>query len=433
LRPTAGILERLRAGALAGATRFDLPAGTGYFPREIFNLADTLEILDISGNDLDALPADFARFTRLRILFSSNNRFTRLPDVLGDCPRLSLIGFKSNRIATVPAEALPPGLRWLILTDNRIAELPPSLAACRGLRKLALAGNQLTAVPEELRACRDLELLRISANRLTAIPGWLTDLPRLAWLAYAGNPCTAPAESTALAQHDLPVVPWSDLTLGAQLGAGASGVISRAALSSGDEVAIKLFKAGVTSDGYPQSELAASIAAGRQAQLITAQGTIGGHPAGTPGLVLPLLANGFRALAGPPSLESCTRDVYASDVSFTVASAHRLLHGVATAGAHLHARGVLHGDLYAHNLLHDGHGAVHLGDFGAATLYDRSGQAARVLERLDVRAFGCLMEEVLARMLKPSPIAWQQLRDRCLSAIVSERPDFAGVRAALVD
>ncbi len=38
-----------------------------------------------------------------------------------------MIGFKANRIERVPAAALPPQLRWLILTDNRIAELPEEL------------------------------------------------------------------------------------------------------------------------------------------------------------------------------------------------------------------------------------------------------------------------------------------------------------------
>ncbi len=42
-----------------------------------------------------------------------------------------MVGFKSNRIERVPAAALPPALRWLILTDNRIATLPRNWVAGR--------------------------------------------------------------------------------------------------------------------------------------------------------------------------------------------------------------------------------------------------------------------------------------------------------------
>ena len=80
-------LEKLRAGKLAGCTRLNLSCGLREFPREIFDLADTLEILDLSGNELSSLPDDLPRLHKLRILFCSNNLFTELPEVLGRCPR----------------------------------------------------------------------------------------------------------------------------------------------------------------------------------------------------------------------------------------------------------------------------------------------------------------------------------------------------------
>ena len=134
-------LEDLRAGKLAGSRRLKLACGLSEFPREIFALAETLEILDLSGNALSSLPADLPRLGKLRILFCSNNPFTELPAVIGQCARLEMVGFKANRIRTVPAAALPANLRWLILTDNQIAELPPEIGRCTRLQKLMLAGN----------------------------------------------------------------------------------------------------------------------------------------------------------------------------------------------------------------------------------------------------------------------------------------------------
>ena len=113
-------LAQLRAGQLSGITRLDLACGLTEFPREIFDLADSLEVLNLSGNALRSLPDDLHRLTRLRVLFCSDNRFTELPACLGQCAALTMIGFKANASQHVPGAALPPLLRWLILTDNRI-------------------------------------------------------------------------------------------------------------------------------------------------------------------------------------------------------------------------------------------------------------------------------------------------------------------------
>ena len=126
-------LEQLQAGQLSGARQLKLACGLTEFPREIFDLADTLEVLDLTGNALSALPDDLPRLHRLRILFASGNRFTAFPDVLGACERLDMIGFKANRIRTVPRGALPRALRWLILTDNAIEELPADIGDCSRL------------------------------------------------------------------------------------------------------------------------------------------------------------------------------------------------------------------------------------------------------------------------------------------------------------
>lgn len=264
-------LEQLRAGQLSGARQLKLACGLTEFPREVFELADTLEILDLSGNALSALPDDFARLHKLRILFASNNPFTELPEVLGQCRQLSMVGFKANRIATVAGNALPPHLRWLILTDNQIDALPPQIGDCAHLQKLMLAGNRLRFLPEELAVCSRLELLRLAANRLDELPAWLFRMPRLAWLAYAGNPFGDALEAAALTDTPIAEIDWDDLRLQEQLGEGASGVIYRAGLRERDgtsrPVAVKLFKGAVTSDGLPDCEMAACIRAGGHANL----------------------------------------------------------------------------------------------------------------------------------------------------------------------
>jgi hypothetical protein len=421
-------LEQLRSGALAGTTHLRLSCALTEFPREIFDLADTLEILDLSGNALSALPDDLPRLTRLRILFCSLNRFTVLPAVLGACPNLTMIGFKSNRITTVPDDALPPGLRWLILTDNAVAALPATIGRCPDLQKLMLAGNQLRALPQELAACTKLELLRIAANRLMVLPPWLLTMPRLCWLAFAGNPFSA-ADEAAGRTVAHPAIPWDQLAIGAKLGEGASGVIYQARMACEGNVAVKLFKGAITSDGLPDCELAACIGAGAHACLIPVLGEIPDHPDGVHGCVMALIDPRFVNLAGPPSMASCTRDVYPDGKWFTVDAALRLTRGIASAAMHLHARGIMHGDLYGHNILHDAAGAALLGDFGAASLFDRRGDVALALQRLEVRAFGVLLGELIDRCDAPMdvPEAVSAVQEDCMQADPARRPLFAEV------
>ncbi len=419
-------LEQLRAGQLAGVTRLQLRAGLTEFPREIFDLADSLEILDLSGNALSRLPDDLPRLKHLRIIFCSDNQFTELPEVLGKCAALTMIGFRANQITSVPAAALPGGLRWLVLTDNRLEQLPEELGQCADLQKLMLSGNRLRALPEELANCGKLELLRIAANNLPQLPQWLLAMPRLSWLAFAGNPFSA---AHTAAPPPVTNISWHELSLQEKLGEGASGIIHRASLN-GAPVAVKVFKGAMTSDGLPEHEMAACIGAGKHPNLIPVLGIIPDHPEELPALVMQLVDSSLRNLAGPPSLQSCTRDIYAEDTCFSADVVFNIALGIASAAERLHAQGIMHGDLYAHNILYCGKGNAVLGDFGAASLFEPGTPLSSGLQQLEVRAFGCLLEELLERC-DANLSQLEQLKRDCLSPSPLARPAFAEVVARL--
>jgi len=401
-------------------------------------MADTLEILDISGNQLTSLPDDFDRFHKLKVLFCSDNPFTELPEVLGRCTSLSMVGFRNNQIRRVSGSSLPPNLRWLILTGNQLEELPAELGRRPLLQKLMVAGNRLKTLPVEMADCNNLELLRIAANQFEVLPAWLLKLPRLSWLSYSGNPFCADREARALADAPVTLVAWDRLSLQQKLGEGASGVIHQAVTTDGAEVAVKLFKGALTSDGLPYSEMAACMRAGGHPNLIAVQGKIVDHPENTAGLVMSLVDSRYRNLAGPPSLESCTRDVYDSQLRFSLTEALRIAHDMASVAEQLHANGIMHGDFYAHNILLGDAGHALLGDFGAACFVSEAdAEQVRGLERIEVRAFGCLLEELLERVTMLADInekselsdraaknELELLRDRCLAIDVKQRPTF---------
>jgi hypothetical protein len=432
-------LEQLRSGELAGITRLQLRCGLTEFPRKIFDLADSLEILDLSGNQLNALPDDLPRLHKLRVIFCSDNPFTELPEVLGQCQQLSMVGFKANRITHVSPRALPPLLRWLILTDNALTSLPAEIGQCTQMQKLALAGNQLRSLPPELANCTRLELIRMAANQLTEFPQWLLNMPRLAWLAYAGNPFCEHLESEAKANAPMQQIAWPQLQLQHQLGEGASGVIHQAVLRTDDgeqAVAVKLFKGAVTSDGLPDCEMAACMHAGQHPNLVSAMARVTEHPDNTQALVMPLIPPDFGNLAGPPSLDSCTRDMYAADMRLSTATLKRWVQGLASALRHLHDSGITHGDFYAHNILCKTDGQALLGDFGAASFFPRNdANLAEGLQRIEVRAFGYLLQELLERCDTRNSLddlnGLVKMVHQCLLERPAQRPLFEHIESSL--
>ncbi|WDU64348.1 leucine-rich repeat-containing protein kinase family protein [Pseudomonas poae] len=424
-------LAQLKAGQLAGITRLDLSCGLTEFPREIFELADSLEILNLSGNALNRLPDDLHRLPHLRVLFCSDNVFTELPECLGQCAKLSMIGFKANQISHVPAAALPPLLRWLILTDNRVSQLPDELGERPLLQKLMLAGNQLAHLPQSLANCKNLELIRIASNRLTQLPPWLLALPSLTWLAYAGNPVEMAVDVAA--DDATPNIPWAELELGEVLGEGASGIIRKALWKPrAMPVAVKLYKGTITSDGSPLHEMQACIAAGLHPNLIKVEGRVVGHPEAQAALVMDLIDPSYSNLAGLPSLASCTRDIYAPGTRFSAETALRMARGIASVAAHLHRHGITHGDLYGHNILWNAAGDCLLGDFGAASFHATADTVeTKALQRIEVRAFGVLLGELLERVDAQVSDELVALQKNCCQPDVLARPGFGEIEVIL--
>ena len=96
------------------------------------------------------------------------------------------------------------------------------------------------------------------------------------------------------------------------------------------------------------------------------------------GMALELLENA-SAVGAPPDFDSVTRDTFkeGKQPRLTLTQALNIAVTVARAGAWLHTRGLMHGDIYLHNTLRvpaakPTDDVVRLSDFGAACAYDRN-------------------------------------------------------------
>ena len=124
--------------------RLQISADLTELPLEVFDLADSLEILDLSNNQLTDLPDELDTLVNMRILFLSNNNFEHIPAVVARCPKLEMISFKSNRLTSVGEDVLPVDTRWLILTDNPIKTLPDTMVQLHCVQELVLPGPSFT-------------------------------------------------------------------------------------------------------------------------------------------------------------------------------------------------------------------------------------------------------------------------------------------------
>jgi serine/threonine protein kinase len=433
--------------------RLQLSENLTEFPQALFSFADSLEILDLSNNQLSALPHDLHRFKKLRILFLSNNLFDHIPRSLADCPKLEMISFKSNCLTRIDENTLPIDTRWLILTDNKITRLPNSMGNLHRLQKCALAGNQLQSLPDSMAQCTNLQLMRLSANQLTSMPDWLFTLPKITWLAFSGNRLSVSNRSLNEQTHkqknskdidNLPNVPVTDIALGKQLGEGASGIIYQGtwvnrpvllALESTetnnvqDDIAVKIFKGDVTSDGYPQDELDCCLKAKQHPNLIRVLAKI--VQPNQLGLIMELIPPTYSNLGLPPSLESCTRDTFPLGCQFSLSQILKISLNMADVLAHLSNQQLSHGDIYAHNTMIDEQANMLLGDFGAATdLSTLPYQQMINMEKVEVRAFACLLDDLLIHGIqdKHQPAIIENilhtLRDRCMQDATHLRPTF---------
>lgn len=131
-----------------------------------------------------------------------------------------------------------------------------------------------------------------------------------------------------------------------------------------------------------------------------------------------------------------TRDIYDPTTRFSAAVALRMAQGIASVAAHLHRHGITHGDLYGHNILWNAEGDCLLGDFGAASFHANTDTLeTRALQRIEVRAFGVLLGELLERidegLSDEQRLALEVLRDHCCQPQVLARPALQEIETLL--
>lgn len=185
-RESAPALTRVRYVSLYddGLTRL---AGVSHLAAAA---AGVVEDLNVGRNRLAELPASLAGLAPglKRVWADDNELGPDFPAVLLALTRLTHLRLSGNRIAAVPPGVAALGaLEELALDANALAALPDELGSLRRLRTLVLRGNALAALPETVGGLGALVSLSVSSNALRRLPRALGECAALESLTANSN------------------------------------------------------------------------------------------------------------------------------------------------------------------------------------------------------------------------------------------------------
>ncbi|XP_051118308.1 probably inactive leucine-rich repeat receptor-like protein kinase At3g28040 [Andrographis paniculata] len=162
---------------------------TGPIPPASDKLFESLQLLDLSGNNLIGdIPAEMGLFGKLKYLnLSWNELESRIPPELGYIQNLTVLDLRSSGlIGMIPPDICDSGsLAILQLDGNSLTgPIPAEIGNCSSLYLLSLSHNNLTGgIPESMSTLRKLKVLKFEENQLSGeIP---RDLGRLENLVIA--------------------------------------------------------------------------------------------------------------------------------------------------------------------------------------------------------------------------------------------------------
>ncbi|CAG4935579.1 unnamed protein product [Colias eurytheme] len=162
--PTKGFPRTLEALCMVGIKLHN-------FRRDIL-LLNRLTVLDLSNNEIEKIPYEFARMPALRELYLANNALGEPADIdwrwlLGPqiTKTLRLLDLSGNRLKDLPKDIWKlVNLVTFKLDKNMLEKIPASLGRIRNLRFLTLSQNNLKSLPCSLMQCR-FEQLDLSLNK----------------------------------------------------------------------------------------------------------------------------------------------------------------------------------------------------------------------------------------------------------------------------
>jgi internalin A len=148
-----------------------------------------LQHLDLSHNQITAMPETTCKLVNLQDLHLYHNKITAFPISARKLVNLQTLSVSYNQITVIPESiGQLANLRRLFLNNNEISVILESISQLTNLQELHLDNNQIRDIPEALDQLANLWRLNLSNNQIITIPDALAEMPKLTALYLHGNP-----------------------------------------------------------------------------------------------------------------------------------------------------------------------------------------------------------------------------------------------------
>lgn len=159
------------------------------FPsNQIKSAAQTLQILNLSGNQIKSFPSSAGIFNHLTELWLNGNQITSLAPEIAKIQPLEKLNLANNALTSLPNTiGYLKNLDDLNLMGNQLESLPDSIGNLWKLEVLDLSCNGLKSLPEEITYLTRVMEINLGSNNLVQLPQAIGRLSRMVSLNIADN------------------------------------------------------------------------------------------------------------------------------------------------------------------------------------------------------------------------------------------------------
>ncbi|XP_066157945.1 leucine-rich repeat-containing protein 1 isoform X1 [Euwallacea fornicatus] len=136
---------------------------------QLFQCID-LRYLNISDNEIRAIPPLISKLSNLQVLIFSKNVLDGVHPNLDKLTKLTMLDLSMNDLGKVPEAIMSLiNLQQLCLNDTGIDFVPANIGRLSNLRILELRDNNLCELPKSIRRLTNLQRLDVSDNNLSSL------------------------------------------------------------------------------------------------------------------------------------------------------------------------------------------------------------------------------------------------------------------------